>query len=123
MRQFRSFEISSLVVFAFGSCASPTDVPNRVADADGFVMSVAARSVHIKAMTEQCGIVFNVDDGTRILARRADGTVVRAGRSDVTVGRRALGWADGAIAESCPAQARQRLWWLREGPAFTFYLF
>lgn len=106
MRRYKPFGISGLVLLALASCTSPTDIPNRTADADGFVMTVAGRSVHIKAATEQCGIVFTVTDDTRILAKNADGTVVRAGMGDVTVGRRAQGWADGAIAESCPAQAQ-----------------
>ena len=95
-----------LVLFELGSCASPTEIPNRAADADGFVMSVDGRSVHIKATAEQCGIVFRIDDDTRILAKQADGTIARAGMADVNVGRRAQGWADGPIAESCPAQAQ-----------------
>lgn len=106
MSGYKPLGISGLVLLALGSCASPTGIPNRAADADGFVMTVAGRSVHIKAATEQCGIVFTITDDTRILVKRADGTVVRAGMADVTVGRRAQGWADGAIAESCPAQAQ-----------------
>lgn len=106
MRQYRSFGLSGLVLLGLGSCTSPTDMPNRAVDADGFVMSVVGGTVHIKATTEQCGIVFTVTDDTRILAKNADGTIVRAGIGHVTVGRRAQGWAHGAIAESCPAQAQ-----------------
>jgi hypothetical protein len=105
MRRFKRIGYG-LALLAIGACASPTEIPDRPADADGFVVSVAGKSVHIKSTFEQCGIVFTITDDTRILAARGNNRFERAGMADVTVGRRAQGWADGAIAESCPAQAR-----------------
>ena len=87
------------------ACGSPTDVPDEPPSADGTVITVSGTSVHIRGATEQCGIVFRVTYDTRILEHRPDGGNNRVTLAEVTAGRRAQGWADGAIAESCPAQA------------------
>jgi hypothetical protein len=86
------------------ACGSPT-VPDELPSADGTVITVSGTSVHIRSATEQCGIVFRVTSDTRILEHRPDGGNNRVALAKVTAGRRAPGWADGAIAESCPAQA------------------
>ena len=87
------------------ACGSPTDLPDQQPAADGSVITVSGRAVHIRAASEQCGVVFRVTDDTRILVQQADGSIAKAPLSQVTAGRRAIGWADGPIAESCPAQA------------------
>ena len=96
---------AAVMLAVAGACASPTDLPDRAPDETGVVVSASGTSVHIKAESVECGIVFRLDDDTRVLVAREDGTIAEAERSDVIVGRGAQGWAAGAIAESCPAQA------------------
>jgi hypothetical protein len=96
---------ATVILVLVGACASPTDLPDRDPTEIGIVVSVSATTVHIKAPSVTCGIIFTMDGDTRVLVAREDGTIVEADRSQVTVGRSAYGWASGPIAESCPAQA------------------
>ena len=100
----RLFKLGAALLLV-AACSSPTDLPDGPPSADGSVITVSASSVHIRGASEQCGIVFRINDDTRILLKLTDGTIERAAMTDVTAGRRAQGWASGAIAESCPAQA------------------
>jgi hypothetical protein len=101
MRLIQGFGLALLIA----ACGSPTDVPDGPPAADGTVITVSGTSVHIRAAAEQCGIVFRVTSDTRILEHRPDGGNTRVSLAEITTGRRAQGWADGPIAESCPAQA------------------
>ena len=94
----------ALLVLIALACASPTDLPDRPPSEDGFVVSASPTTVHIKAASDECGIIFSIDDDTRILLKRENGTIIEATLALVTAGRRAQGWASGPIAESCPAQ-------------------
>ena len=87
------------------ACTSPTDLPDGAPAADGSVITVSGTSVHIRGASEQCGIVFRVTDDTRILQKKPDGSIATSTLASVTAGKPARGWADGPIAESCPAQA------------------
>ena len=94
-----------MLIFA-AACGSATDLPDRNPTEIGIVVSVSATTVHIKAPSVACGIIFTMDGDTRVLVAREGGTIVEADRSELTVGRSAYGWASGPIAESCPAQAQ-----------------
>jgi hypothetical protein len=98
--------LHSVLAFAIAlaACASPTDLPDTPPTIDGPVITVAGTSVHIRPASDSCGIVFSIDNDTRILESVND-EIVEADRSDITVGRRAKVWTFGPIAESCPAQA------------------
>jgi hypothetical protein len=87
------------------ACSSPTDIPDEQPAADGSVITVSGTSVHIRSAAEQCGVVFRVTGDTRILARQTDGSIATSTLANITAGKLARGWADGPIAESCPAQA------------------
>jgi len=101
MRMVQACGLAMLIV----ACGSPTGVPDELPAADGTVITVSGASVHIRAATEQCGVVFRVRSETRILEHQPDGGNTAVSMAQVTVGRRAQGWAAGPIAESCPAQA------------------
>ena len=96
---------AAVVLALAAACVSATDLPDRPPSEDGFVISVSPTTVHIRAASDQCGIIFSVDDDTRILLKRENGTIIEVTLAIVTAGRRAQGWASGPIAESCPAQA------------------
>ena len=86
------------------ACASTTEVPDGEPTVDGAVISVSPASVHIRAAGDQCGIVFRVDDDTRILLQQPDDRVTPSSIDVIRPGARARAWTDGPIAESCPGQ-------------------
>lgn len=94
-----------LCALLLAACSSPTDLPDSSPAANGSIITLTATTVHIRAASEQCGVVFRVTDDTRILQQHADGSPSVTTMSQLVAGRRAIGWADGPIAESCPAQA------------------
>lgn len=93
------------------ACGSSLEPPDGMATVTGEIvavnhsMAVGLPSIHVKTTpTESCGIVFNTSDAT-ITRRFVDGRIVMATSSELTVGTRVSVWS-GAVAESCPGQAR-----------------
>lgn len=94
------------VVIALAACHEFFGVPDDVATIDGTISTVTASSVLIERDVTKCErIVFTINSKTDILILQANGDRTKGTIADLTVGRKARGWADGPIAESCPAQA------------------
>ncbi len=104
---------------ACGSLAFPDGPPTI----DGDIVGVGGeipfggpRTIWVKeAPDAPCGIVFTVTDATEILERQPDGSLAERSFSDLVVGRTVRVWS-GAVAESCPGQARATAIALRPRP-------
>jgi len=97
----------ALVSLAAGAaCADPESLPGREPDSEGVIASVHDNVLFIEhSPGSGSGFLFTIDGSTRILTSRPDGTWRRGGPQHLRVGFPALGWANGFIMESDPAQA------------------
>lgn len=109
----------AVAVFASPGCNGTFDLPDREPAIEGRIVSVGEASpapggsgirltIHVKEEPtggDPCGIIFRVDDGTTLALRSPGQPPVPASIDQLTIGARVHVWADGGIAESCPAQA------------------
>jgi hypothetical protein len=102
--------IFALLTAACSSITFPDRDPNIQGDIVGVGPDIpfgGDNTFWVKETPESpCGIVFTVTESTDIGERQPDGSIAERSSDDLTVGRTVRVWASGAIAESCPGQAR-----------------
>jgi len=107
-----------VVALAAVSCdpATGPELPDRDATIQGPIVArdldtsfrdPGQPTLHVKEGDDDpCGIIFTVEESTVVVRRNAIGERIDARVRDLTVGTRVRVWSDGAVADSCPAQAR-----------------
>ncbi len=99
----------AVIVVACGSITFPGGPPAVDGDIVGVGPDVpfgSQRAIWVKeAPDAPCGIVFTVTESTDIGERQPDGSIAERSFADLVVGRTVRVWS-GAVAESCPGQAR-----------------
>ena len=96
------------------ACSSLT-FPDRDPTIQGDIVGVGSEipfggdhSIWVKETPDApCGIVFGVTESTEIGERQPDGSIAERSFDDLSIDRTVRVWAaGGAVAESCPGQAR-----------------
>ena len=111
--------LAAALAFAGPACSNAFDLPDRDPAIEGQIVSVGEAALapgrsairltmHVKEIPTEgdpCGIIFRVTDATTIGFRPVGGPPRPASIDELQVGVYVTAWADGGIAESCPAQA------------------
>lgn len=103
---FRKSLLFLLVLLLVAACTSFTDIPETEATVHGQITQIdAAGRVLIEADIQKCErFWFSIGPDTRVLQQTGTGDIEKGTVGDLQVGRTARAWANGPIAESCPAQ-------------------
>ena len=97
----------AVAVLLVASCAvSSTDIPSETHTVHGTITQIDAQGrVLIEGDVSRCERYwFRVGSDTRVLQQTGTGDVEARQLDDLAVGKTARAWANGPIAESCPAQ-------------------
>lgn len=82
----------------------PTLVGPIVAEDLQFGALNGTENILVRPASDECGIVFAVDEETRIQVRTAEGGLRRGTLEDLAIGRTVRAWSTGIVLESCPGQ-------------------
>lgn len=100
-----------LILGALAGCNSATEpgsppaITGAIVAHDLTIPIGAPPTIHVKETpTDECGVIFLVRSGTRVLRRGSDGRVTNATAADLTVGRTVKVWAN-VVLDSCPGQS------------------
>lgn len=108
-RKWAATALLAVLALACGSITFPERDPTIRGDIVGTGPDIpfgSGNTIWVKETPESpCGIVFTVTASTDIGEQQPDGSIAERSFSDLTVERTVRVWS-GAVAESCPAQAR-----------------
>jgi hypothetical protein len=104
--------LASSMTIGLAACQSDPQVPidpnayvGKIVNRTASAPDTASLALLIRAVSDECGAVYSVNEETILRRRTSSNAVLPAAPGDFEVGMSVRVWSDGLYAESCPGQA------------------